>query len=284
MKKFPLVLLVIVSLFVLAGCHGDKQYDDLLQQADSIMNIDDDSAKVAIKLLDKAKPQLNDFSKAQRMRYQLLYHKAMNKADILFSSDSIMKNVVAYYENHGTSNERMLAYYMLGCVYRDLHEAPLALEYYNKAAEQADTISQDCDYSTLYRIYSQMGVLFEKQYLFNQEFIAYNKATKYAYMAKDTLNALLCYMNSYIDLNQNDSIIARNLRAANLLRKHGYNYYAKMAFGSNYPYYIKKNDYIKAKETFEEYKKINFEGNSNYKDASAYLLYNKECIICLLIS
>lgn len=275
MKKLPLVLLAIVSLFVLAGCHGDKQYDDLLQQADSIMNIDDDSAKVAIKLLDKVKPQLNDFSKAQRMRYQLLYHKAMNKADISFSSDSIMKNVVAYYEKHGTSNERMLAYYMLGCVYRDIHEAPLALEYYNKATEQADTVSQDCDYSTLYRIYSQMGVLFEKQYLFNQEFIAYNKATKYAYMAKDTLNALLCYMNSYIDLNQNDSIIARNLRAANLLRKHGYNYYANMAFGSNYPYYIKKNDYIKAKEAFEEYKKINFEGNSNYKDASAYLLYNQ---------
>lgn len=275
MKKLPLVLLAIVSLFVLAGCHGDKQYDDLLQQADSIMNINDDSAKVAIKLLDKAKPQLNDFSKVQRMRYQLLYHKAKNKADILFSSDSIMKNVAAYYEKHGTSNERMLAYYMLGCVYRDIHEAPLALEYYNKATEQADTVSQDCDYSTLYRIYSQMGVLFEKQYLFNQEFIAYNKATKYAYMAKDTLNALLCYMNSYIDLNQNDSIIARNLRAANLLRKHGYNYYANMAFGSNYPYYIKKNDYIKAKEAFEEYKKINFEGNSNYKDASAYLLYNE---------
>ena len=102
MKKLPLVLLAIVSLFVLAGCHGDKQYDDLLQQADSIMNIDDDSAKVAIKLLDKVKPQLNDFSKTQRMRYQLLYHKAMNKADISFSSDSIMKNVVAYYEKHGT--------------------------------------------------------------------------------------------------------------------------------------------------------------------------------------
>lgn len=90
-EKLPLVLLAIVSLFVLAGCHGDKQYDDLLQQADSIMNIDDDSAKVAIKLLDKAKPQLDNFSKAQRMRYELLYHKAMNKADIPFTSDSIMK-------------------------------------------------------------------------------------------------------------------------------------------------------------------------------------------------
>lgn len=201
MKKLPLVLLAIVSLFVLAGCHGDKQYDVLLQQADSIMNIDDDSAKVAIKLLDKAKPQLDNFSKAQRMRYELLYHKAMNKADIPFTSDSIMKNVINYYNNHGSANERMLAYYMLGCVYRDLHEAPLALDYYNKATELADTASQNCDYATLYRVYGQMGVLFEKQHLFSQELFAYNKATKYAYMAKDTLNALLCYMNSYIDLD-----------------------------------------------------------------------------------
>lgn len=195
MKKLPLVLLAIVSLFVLAGCHGDKQYDDLLQQADSIMNIDDDSAKVAIKLLDKVKPQQNDFSKAQRMRYQLLYHKAMNKADISFSSDSIMKNVVAYYEKHGTSNERMLAYYMLGCVYRDIHEAPMALEYYNKATEQADTTSQDCDYATLCRIYGQMGILFEKQFLPYQELGALDKAVKYAYSAKDTLNALRYYQN-----------------------------------------------------------------------------------------
>ena len=190
MKKLPLVLLAIVSLFVLAGCHGDKQYDVLLQQADSIMNINDDSAKVAIKLLDKAKPQLNDFSKAQRMRYQLLYHKAMNKADISFSSDSIMKNVVAYYEKHGTSNERMLAYYMLGCVYRDLYEAPMALENYDKAAEQADTTKKDCDYTTLSRIYGQMGILFEKQHIPYQELSALNNATKYGSsdISSDSMN------------------------------------------------------------------------------------------------
>ena len=279
MKKLPLVLLAIVSLFVLAGCHGDKQYDDLLQQADSIMNIDDDSAKVAIKLLDKAKPQLDNFSKAQRMRYELLYHKAMNKADIPFTSDSIMKNVINYYNNHGSANERMLAYYMLGCVYRDLHEAPLALDYYNKATELADTASQNCDYATLYRVYGQMGVLFEKQHLFSQELFAYNKATKYAYMAKDTLNALLCYMNSYIDLDSNDTVISCNLHAANLFSKYGYDYYAKLAFGSNYPYYIKINDYLKAKEAFDVYKKTNFSGNSNYEDSNAYLLYNQGCLL-----
>lgn len=246
MKKLQLVLLAIVSLFVLAGCHGDKQYDDLLQQADSIMNIDDDSAKVAIKLLDKAKPQLNDFSKAQLMRYQLLYHKAKNKADILFSSDSIMKNVVAYYEKHGTSNERMLAYYMLGCVYRDLYEAPMALENYDKATEQADTTKKDCDYTTLSRIYGQMGILFEKQHIPYQELSALNNATKYAYLAKDTLNAILFFQNkstAFYDLSEIDSAIHINLKAYNLLKKHGYDQIANIVFGCNYGYYIEKKDY-----------------------------------------
>ena len=275
MKKLHLLIVTILFLNIFVACQGDKQYDSLLQQADSIMNIDDDSAKVAIKLLDKAKPQLDNFSKAQRMRYELLYHKAMNKADIPFTSDSIMKNVINYYNNHGSANERMLAYYMLGCVYRDLHEAPLALDYYNKATELADTASQNCDYATLYRVYGQMGVLFEKQHLFSQELFAYNKATKYAYMAKDTLNALLCYMNSYIDLDSNDTVISCNLHAANLFSKYGYDYYAKLAFGSNYPYYIKINDYLKAKEAFDVYKKTNFSGNSNYEDSNAYLLYNQ---------
>lgn len=274
MKKLPLVLLAIVSLFVLAGCHSDKQYDDLLQQADSIMNINDDSAKVAIKLLDKAKPQLNAFSKAQRMRYQLLYHKAMNKADILFSSDSIMKNVVAYYENHGTSNERMLAYYMLGCVYRDLYEAPMALENYDKAAEQADTTKKDCDYTTLSRIYGQMGILFEKQHIPYQELSALNNATKYAYLAKDTLNAILFFQNkstAFYDLSEIDSAIHINLKAYNLLKKHGYDQIANIVFGCNYGYYIEKKDYKRAKESFKIFKKTEYNGNDNYEDSKAYI-------------
>ncbi len=62
----------------------------------------------------------------------------------MFTSDSVMKDVVAYYDKYGSANERMLANYVLGCVYRDLHEVPLALEYYNKATEQADTTATDC--------------------------------------------------------------------------------------------------------------------------------------------
>ena len=273
MKEKVIFLLLIIML--LASCAGNRKYDDLMQRADSIMNVNDDSAKVVIRMLDGVKSQLPEFTKKQRMRYELLRHKAMNKACITFTSDSVMKEVVDYYDNHGSANERMLANYVLGCVYRDMHEAPMALEYYNKATEQADTTAADCDYGTLYRVYSQMGFLFSKQYLPYQLLDAFGKAVKYAYLAKDTLNAIINYQNrenAYSYLGNKDSVIAINLHAATMFKQIGNNYAAAIAFGCNYKYYIEKKDFINAKKAFEAYNSTGYEGNSNYEDAKAYVL------------
>ena len=273
MKEKVIYLLLI--LLILTSCAGNRKYDDLMKRADSIMNVNDDSAKVAIRMLDGVKSQLPEFTKKQRMRYELLRHKAMNKACITFTSDSVMKEVVDYYDHHGSANERMLANYVLGCVYRDLHEAPMALEYYNKATEQADTTAADCDYGTLYRVYSQMGFLFSKQYLPYQLLDAFGKAVKYAYLAKDTLNAIINYQNrenAYSYLGNKDSVIAINLHAATMFKQIGNNYAAAIAFGCNYNYYIEKKDFINAKKAFEAYNSTGYEGNSNYEDAKAYVL------------
>lgn len=274
-----LSLLFFLILFsMLLSCTGNKAYDQQLSKADSIMDIADDSAQIAIKMLDALKPEWSKFTKAQRMRYDLLYHKAMNKAYIDFTSDSTMLAVVDYYEHHGTANDKMLAYYILGCVYRDMHEAPMALEYYNKATEQADTAAQDCDYATLCRVYSQMGVLFSKQYLPYQELFSFEKATHYAYKAHDTLNAIRYYYNktgAYTYLDNEDSAIIVNTRAAELFRKHGYDRAADIAFGCNYVYYLKRNNIDKAKKAFEAYNRANFVGNQNYEDSYAFLLYEK---------
>ena len=276
MKEKVIFLLLIIM--ILTSCAGNRKYDDLMQRADSIMNVNDDSAKVAIRMLDGVKSQLPEFSKAQKMRYELLRHKAMNKAYISFTSDSIMKEVVDYYDRHGSANERMLANYVLGCVYRDMHEVPLALEYYNKATEQADTTAADCDYGTLYRVYSQMGFLFSKQYLPYQLLDAFDKAEKYAYLAKDTLNAIINYQNkgdAYDYLGKKDSVVAINLRSANMFKRIGDNYNAAIALGCNYSYYIEKQDSVNAKKAFEAYFSTGYEGNSNYGDAKAFLLCEK---------
>ena len=269
---------LVLLLVAIVSCTGNKRYDNLMQRADSIMDSNDDSAKVAIELLDKVKPQLDDFTKGQRMRYELLYHKAMNKACITFTSDSVMKEVVDYYDYHGSANERMLANYVLGCVYRDMHEAPMALEYYNKATEQADTTAADCDYGTLYRVYSQMGFLFSKQYLPYQLLDAFGKAVKYAYLAKDTLNAIINYQNrenAYSYLGNKDSVIAINLHAATMFKQIGNNYAAAIAFGCNYNYYVEKEDTLNALKTFKAYFSTGYEGNSEYEDSKAYVLCQK---------
>ena len=275
MKLFSTYLLILLFL---CSCSENQRYSQLLSEADRIMNLDDDSARAAIRILDAAKSDLQDFTTSQKMRYKLLYHKAMNKADSIFTSDSIMQEVVDYYERHGTANEKMLAYYVLGCVYRDLHEAPMALEYYNKATEQADTTAKVCDYATLCRVYSQMGILFEKQFLPYQEIICMDKAVKYAYLAKDTLNAIRYYQNKesfYSDQNKLDSAIIINNRAAMLFKKHGFQREANIALGCNFSYYLKKGNLKRAKESFEAYQSANYNGNTNWEDAYAFVLYEK---------
>ncbi|MGO5246130.1 hypothetical protein ACTQ16_12775 [Prevotella sp. LCP21S3_D2] len=276
MKEKVIYLLLI--LLILTSCAGNRKYDDLMKRADSIMNVNDDSAKVAIRMLDGVKSQQPEFSKSQKIRYELLRHKAMNKACITFTSDSVMKEVVDYYDHHGSANERMLANYALGCVYRDMHEAPMALEYYNKATEQADTTAADCDYGTLYRVYSQMGFLFSKQYLPYQLLDAFGKAEKYAYLAKDTLNAIINYQNrenAYSYLGNKDSVIAINLHAATMFKQIGNNYAAAIAFGCNYNYYVEKEDTLNALKTFKAYFSTGYEGNSEYEDSKAYVLCQK---------
>lgn len=277
MMRYKVIFFVFL-LLAIVSCTGNKKYDNLMQRADSIMDVDEDSAKVAIRMLDGIKPQLPDLTKGQRMRYELLYHKAMNKAYIPFKSDSVMQEVADYYEHHGSANDRMLAYYVLGCVYRDMHEAPTALEYYHKATEQADTTTEDCDYATLARVYGQMATLFDKQYLPYQEIDAFTEAARYASLVKDTLNAIRFYQGKqggYAYLGNLDSAIAVNLNAAKMFKRYGYKYESAIAFGCNYDYYMQQGDYGEAKKAFESYIETNYAGNPNYEDSKAFVYYER---------
>ena len=153
-----LQIVIITVLFLLVSCDGNRFVDSKMASADSLMDVCQDSAQTALAMLDSLKAQKPDMSKAQQMHYDLIYAKAMNKSFVDFTTDSVMKRVVAYYDRHGSVNERMLAYYLLGCVYRDLQDAPASLDNYYKAVELADTTSASCDYALLARIHGAMEI------------------------------------------------------------------------------------------------------------------------------
>ena len=62
------------------------------------------------------------------MYYHLLTIKAEDKLYTRHTSDSLINLIVKFYDEHGDKNKLIEAYYYQGSVYRDLHDAPSALE------------------------------------------------------------------------------------------------------------------------------------------------------------
>ena len=277
-KHNCLVLMYALAIMFMGSCTYNHKIESLLNRADSLMDADDDSINLVVSMLHTVESQLPSLSKKQEMRYKLLNHKVMNKAYMPFKSDIDMLQVVNYYNHYGSANDKILSYYLLGCVYRDMHEIPKALENFNKAVQQADLKSIDCDNLTLSRVYSQMAVLFDLQHLPYQEMHSLDSAMKYAYLAKDTLNAIRNFENkqaAYASLGKIDSAIIVNNLASRMFRNHGFVRDADIAMGANLGFYLKKHDVKKAKEALEYLKVANFRGNMNYEESYAYFLYEQ---------
>ena len=154
------------------------------------------------------------FSCEDGKKYRTILQEAreQNLAYIPFTSDSALRQVVDYYDRHGTPNDRLLARYLLGCVYRDLHEAPIALITWEDAIACADTTAADCDYATLFRVYGQMADVFYHQNLIEDCIEAYHISSKYGLKAHDTIYALNNKAHEIMALGQRqdyDSVITK---------------------------------------------------------------------------
>ena len=248
MRLFPLL---IALLF--AACGGSPEVDALFAVADSLSGVKPDSA---LRLLQQQEADVPHWSKAQRMRHALLTAKAMNKAYVPLTADSLMTAVADYYDRHGTSNERMEAHYLLGCTYRDLGEAPAALAAYQDAIDRADTLAADCDHALLCRVYSQMAELFYNQTLSKDYLECLDKSIVHANMAGDTLAALNSQAQKlplFVMQQRPDSVLAvfdniyKDYLGLGVIQKAAqYSQYAAWAM-------LKKDNYAKAKEYMELY-------------------------------
>ena len=240
-------------MLLLVGCGGDG-YTPELRAIDTIINEKPDSA---LRLLDSLSTEATAWPKSQRMRHRLLTMKAQNKAYVPFTSDTIAKDLVRYYDNYGSPNDRLLARYLLGCVYRDLGEAPHAVDCYLDAITQADTTSADCDYHTLAVTYSQMAQIYHQQLLLSDELEARIYASKYSYLDKDTANAIYHVektANVYILMNKKDSAEQILKEVHHLYMDHGYHQDALQASLSLLYMYVKSSDRLpEAKQLMDQF-------------------------------
>lgn len=250
MKK---LLYWAIWLIGITACVNPKG-KEVLAEAERLMQASPDSALL---VLEQAKKEAATYSRRNRMRYLLLRAEAMNKAYLPLDSITYMDEVLDYYLSHGNRDERMRACYLMGSVWRDRGNSPLALHYFRDAISEADTTATDCDYAQVSRIYAQMASLFNLQRFPQMELEQWKQAMRYAALAKDTLLYIQCQEcmgSAYYLMNKEDS--------AMLCAQKGYVNYLKYKKRNQAAstrivvanYFLKHDSIRKAKQALDEYK------------------------------
>ena len=282
-------LIILVGLLLLTACsREDKAVVELLDRADSLLRVNPDSALKLLSPLSHSpslsSPPLREVGRGlgmkSRMRYQLLLADALNKTYRPMPSDTVMKEVVDYYDRHGNANERMRAHYLLGCVYRDMGEAPMALECYQQATEQADTTSADCDLYNLYAVYGQMANLYHKQYLPEYESQAFRQCEQIAWKDRDTLSALkaieLQISPSYL-LGDTDKVLQLTHEVSNLYLQYGYKEHAAATYPVAIYIHIIRGEIHEAKRLMDIFETESglFDKNGNIISGREHYYYSR---------
>lgn len=260
MKRREFVLLrysvFFTLLYILVGCTENRVQMQRLQVIDSLMEAHPQAAYDSLCRFDSL--EMGNASRKVVMKQRLLMAKAQNKLYLSMPTDSMFQEVVDYYDSKGSDNEKMQAYYLMGCVYRDQKEAPRAMMSYKKAVEYADTLSKDCDYVTLFSIYGQMADIFRSQYLHVKAIECYERYSYYAVRAKDIASYIQGFdliASEYYDLGDTLKAIGLTQKCYRLYKEHGLNQDAAQVLPTLIYVYLQRTQYQQARYYMDLYEK-----------------------------
>ncbi len=268
-----IVASVTATLF-LTACSSPGYRRELLV-ADSLASVNPNKSMA---MLDSIKTEIASAPEHERMYYELLRIKAADKAYITHKSDSIIIRLVEYYENREDKHFLPEAYYYAGSIYRDINDAPKAIEFYQKA-EQALKGSEN--YRLLSNTNTQEGFLFGKQYLYKEALQAHLKAYKYDSLLKDTVNMIYCLRdiaNKHKYNNNEDSCLIYFKKALVLATKINHSKVINDIKSSIAKIYIQKQDYNTALRLLETtlYSNENINKSPNYNMAVKIYMQKQE--------
>lgn len=270
MKHVVLFSSLLLVLLGLCAC-GHGSYPAALHRADSLADACPDSARA---LLARWADSARLAPRRVQMYHRLLTVKAADKAYVRHTSDTVIKDVVAYYEDGADPWLLPEAYYYAGRVYSDLGDAPQALDYFERAAEALPPKGREM---LAGKIYSQMGTLFMYQQMHEEALQMYRRSYAVEVEAGDVrgqIFALRDIANAYQRLEKVDSALVYTQRAYALASEYGNVDMLSLVQGQRLSLYLHLQKYdsveVCLREAFRHVHKANRSGL--YSMAS--LLYN----------
>ena len=270
MKHVVLFSSLLLVLLGLCAC-GHGSYPAALHRADSLADACPDSARA---LLARWADSARLAPRRVQMYHRLLTVKAADKAYVRHTSDTVIKDVVAYYEDGADPWLLPEAYYYAGRVYSDLGDAPQALDYFERAAEALPPKGREM---LAGKIYSQMGTLFMYQQMHEEALQMYRRVYAVEVEAGDVrgqIFSLRDIANAYQRLEKVDSALVYTQRAYALASEYGNVDMLSLVQGQRLSLYLHLQKYdsveVCLREAFRHVHKANRSGL--YSMAS--LLYN----------
>lgn len=176
----------ILSLLIFHGCARDSDNPRLIH----VSNIVSSSPTDALAALDSI--DYGSLRASDRHFYDFLSVKARDKAYIEHSSDSLILDVLAYYDGHKIYPE---ALYYAGRVYSDMGDYPSALEYFQNSLDNITDDSAEM-IELKGRVLSQTGRLLNRLRLYDRAIPYLREALVVDSILEDTFS--LAYDNELL--------------------------------------------------------------------------------------
>ena len=234
----------MVLVAVVTGCGGAGRNDARLVAADSLMQLDPDSALALV----QAVPRDSLTRESDRAYRDLLLTQARYKCYITATSDSDINRTLDYYRRHSGEREKLTrAYIYKGAVMEELGHPNSAMFYY----KHAEATAAPDDYFNLGYVKLHIATLYQDQVSQDSSAIIRLKdAIHYFSLLNDTNFLITAYgdLGTILIENNMDSSELYLIKAISLARQFNpskqYTYKSKLS--GFYLFY--KEDYLKAKE------------------------------------
>ena len=277
MKQRLHLIILLCAVLAVVACSERREYMEALSRAEAAMADHPDSALL---ILDSLGQHEQEFGRHFRMQYLLHHLNAQNKTNVKFTSDSLAKELVDHFDSHGTTNERVLAHYLLGRAYSDMEEAPAALQAYYDAIGCADTTKADCDFVTLKVLYAQMSRVFHQQNLPHDEIWAlqhYIDCIRHTSNEEEYLVANSQLIRPYYLLGEKDTVLQIINDTYQSLKRLGKDKRAASILPTAIYIHLEHNELSKAKEIMDVFEQASglFDDSGNIAKGRESYYYTK---------
>ncbi|MBQ8736761.1 MAG: hypothetical protein IJY78_02895 [Bacteroidaceae bacterium] len=266
-------LLAIMTAVLFVCCEKNSaNLSEKLDEVKSLLYVN--RVEEAANILDSVSYEVRSCGKSLLMKYDMLYVQAKNKAYKSISDEKErMEQVVEYYSKNGTADEKMESCLLLGSVYRDIGDAPMALEWFEKAIQHGNDGADDR--IMIAKIHGQKADLFYKQQMTEDAMLETDRAISIAEREGNRslyVNGMAFKTNIYYQMHNLDSVKAITEDVYDiLLNEFNDTVQAVVALSPLFTIYVDSGMVSQAKPLIEKYEK-----HSGFFDEEGNVIEGKE--------